>query len=162
MTRVARLLREEDLDASSAHVIEAVRLAEALAALRDRPLPGLPELNEATQAVLCFGDDLPMRLIHEQADRRRAAGRGARRDADGAAAAGSGARAEAAAPARRGRRRDYDLDLRKPNDLDRSHLLHRLGLLGVPWGAAAAQAAAARAPSTSSGACSGSPSSPSR
>jgi len=29
-----------------------------------------------------------------------------------------------------------DLDLRKPNDLDRSHLLHRLDLLGVPWGKA--------------------------
>ena len=30
--------------------------------------------------------------------------------------------------------RDYDLDLRKPNDLARSHLLHRLTLLGVRWG----------------------------
>ncbi len=30
--------------------------------------------------------------------------------------------------------RDYDLDLRKPNDLARSHLLHRLALLGVSWG----------------------------
>jgi Family of unknown function (DUF5682) len=30
--------------------------------------------------------------------------------------------------------RDYDLDLRKPNDLNRSHLLHRLTLLGVRWG----------------------------
>jgi hypothetical protein len=30
--------------------------------------------------------------------------------------------------------RDYDLDLRKPNDLARSHLLHRLILLGVGWG----------------------------
>ena len=39
MTRVAHLLREQDLDASSAHVIEAVRWAESLAALRDRPLP---------------------------------------------------------------------------------------------------------------------------
>src|SRR5205823_4021402 len=66
MTRVARLLRDEDLDASSAHVIEAVRLAETLAALRDRPLPGLPEMNEATQAVFCFGDALPMRLIEQQ------------------------------------------------------------------------------------------------
>jgi hypothetical protein len=43
MTLVARLLRQEDLDASAAHVIEAVRLAEALAALRERFLPGLPE-----------------------------------------------------------------------------------------------------------------------
>ena len=30
--------------------------------------------------------------------------------------------------------RDYDLDLRKPNDLARSRLLHRLTLLGVRWG----------------------------
>ncbi|HMD25958.1 MAG TPA: DUF5682 family protein, partial [Streptosporangiaceae bacterium] len=30
--------------------------------------------------------------------------------------------------------RDYDLDLRKPKDLARSHLLHRLTLLGVRWG----------------------------
>src|SRR5262249_31421859 len=28
----------------------------------------------------------------------------------------------------------YDLDLRKPNDRERSHLLHRLALLDVPWG----------------------------
>src|SRR5262249_12816667 len=30
--------------------------------------------------------------------------------------------------------RDYDLDLRKPNDLARSRLLYRLALLDVPWG----------------------------
>ncbi len=41
MIRVAQLLRAEDLDISPAHVIEAVRLAEALAVLRDHPLPGL-------------------------------------------------------------------------------------------------------------------------
>jgi hypothetical protein len=27
-----------------------------------------------------------------------------------------------------------DLDLRKPADLERSHLLHRLNLLGIAWG----------------------------
>ncbi|MBA3534194.1 MAG: hypothetical protein H0T73_19915 [Ardenticatenales bacterium] len=134
MTRVARLLRAEDLDASSAHVIEAVRLAESLAAIRDRPLPGLPELNEATQAILCFGDDMPMQLIHEklivgellgevpdetpmvplQQDLRRLQKR-LRMPAD-------------AAP------KQYDLDQRKPSDLERSYLLHRLNLLGIPWG----------------------------
>jgi hypothetical protein len=66
LTQVAHLLREQGLDASSAHVIEAVRLAESLAALRNRRLPGLPELNEAIQAVFCFGSDLPMRLIHDK------------------------------------------------------------------------------------------------
>lgn len=39
MTKVARLLRAEDHPVSPAHVIEAVRLAETLAALRGRPLP---------------------------------------------------------------------------------------------------------------------------
>lgn len=30
--------------------------------------------------------------------------------------------------------RTLDLDLRQPNDLARSHLLHRLRLIDVPWG----------------------------
>jgi len=30
--------------------------------------------------------------------------------------------------------RDLELDLRKPNDLERSQLLHRLRLLHIPWG----------------------------
>ena len=134
MTRVARLLREEDLDVSSAHVIEAVRLAETLAALRDRPLPGLPELNEATQSVFCFGDDLPLRLIHEKLIVGETLG--------------SVPEETPLAPlqqdlAREQKRlrlpaealeRMYDLDLRKPNDLDRSRLLHRLSLLGIGWG----------------------------
>jgi hypothetical protein len=135
MARVARLLREQDIDASSAHVIEAVRLAETLAALRERPLPGLPELNEASQAVLCFGNDLPMRLIHEQLIVGEALG--AVPDETPLAPL----QRDLAREQRRLRLpaeaswRDYDLDLRKPNDLQRSHLLHRLGLLGVPWGA---------------------------
>ena len=55
---------------SSAHVIEAVRLAEALATLRGRPLAGLAEVTEATRAVLCDGDELRLELI----DRRLVVG----------------------------------------------------------------------------------------
>ena len=134
LARVARLLREQDIDVSPAHVIEGVRLAEALAALRERPLPGLPELNEAAQAVFCFGSALPMRLIHE----RLIVG-----EALGAVPADTPLAPLQLDLSREQRRlrlppeaswRDYDLDLRKPNDLARSHLLHRLRLLGVPWG----------------------------
>ena len=134
MTRVARLLREEDLDVSSAHVIEAVRLAETLAALRDRPLPGLSELNEATQSVFCFGADLPLRLIHEKLIVGEALG-GVPEETPLAPLQQDLAREQ-----KRLRlppealERALDLDLRKPNDLDRSRPLHRLLLLGVRWG----------------------------
>ena len=135
IAEVARLLRKEDLDASSAHIIEAVRLAEALAALRQRPIPGLLEMNDAAQTVFCFGNDLPLQLIHTKLIVGETLGR-----------------VPAAAPMpplprdlkheqKRLRlppdvtQRALDLDLRQPLDLDRSRLLHRLRLLNLPWGA---------------------------
>jgi len=134
MARVARLMREEDLDVSSAHVIEAVRLAETLAALRGRAFAGLEEMNEAVQTVFCFGNDLPLRLVHERLIVGEVLGevpeetplaplqRDLQREQK---------RLRLAAEALE---RSLDLDLRKPNDLDRSRLLHRLNLLGVGWG----------------------------
>ena len=68
LTHVAQLFREHDIDISSAHVIESVRLAESLAALRDRPLPSLEELNDAVQSVMLFADPLPMQLLHKKTD----------------------------------------------------------------------------------------------
>jgi hypothetical protein len=134
MARVARLLRAEDLDASSAHVIEAVRLAEALAALRGVPLPGLPELDEACRAVFCFGRDGPMALIHE----RLVVGEriGAVPDDAPAVPLQQDLRREQRRlrlPAEASWR-DLELDLRRPNDRERSALLRRLNLIGVPWG----------------------------
>ena len=134
LARAAAVLRDEGVPASSAHVIESVRLAEALAALRGRPLAGLEEVTEAARAVLCEGNDVLVALIQ----RRLVVG-----ERLGAVPAATPMvplqrdlhdqqrslrlRPEAAP-------RDYDLDLRKPNDLARSHLLHRLALLGVRWG----------------------------
>ena len=66
VARAATLLREADLPAASSNVIEAVQLGEALAALRDLPLPGLAELHEAIQTVLCGGDPMPMQLIRDR------------------------------------------------------------------------------------------------
>ncbi|MBX0329745.1 hypothetical protein K2Z83_18905 [Oscillochloris sp. ZM17-4] len=134
MTRVARLLRGQDLDGSAAHAIEAVRLAESLAALRGHPLPGLDELNEASRAVFCFGGDAPMRLIHDQLIV------GERMGAVPDETPSVPLQQDLQREQRRLRLapeatwRDIDLDLRKPFDLERSHLLRRLGLLGVAWG----------------------------
>ncbi|MDH2424110.1 DUF5682 family protein [Sphaerisporangium sp. TRM90804] len=130
----AAVLREEDLPVSSAHVIEAVRLAHSLAVVRGRPLAGLSEVTEAVRAVLCEGDELPVELIQ----RRMVVGE----------RLGSVPDSTPMMPLQRDLRerrrrlkmpaealeRDLDLDLRKPLDLERSRLLHRLGLLGVAWG----------------------------
>ncbi|MGC4052991.1 MAG: DUF5682 family protein [Paludibaculum sp.] len=66
MSKVAQLLRGEDLDASPAQVVDAVRLAETLAAFRGRSEAGLAELNDATEAALLFGNATPLRLIREK------------------------------------------------------------------------------------------------
>src|SRR6185437_13199052 len=63
MTRVGRLLRDQDVDCSSAHVIEATRLANSLAALRGRPLADLSDIADSCRAVFCFDSDLSLRLI---------------------------------------------------------------------------------------------------
>jgi hypothetical protein len=134
LTKTARLLRERDIDLSSAHVLDAARTAETLATLRGRPLAGLPEIVDATAAVVGTGADVALALVHDnlivgerlgevpddtpvvplQADVAREQRRLRLRPEAGA--------------------RRLDLDLRKENDRDRSHLLHRLALLGIDWG----------------------------
>lgn len=134
MTRVARLMRDEDIDCSSAHVIEATRLSDTLAALRSRPHPGLDELNEAVRSVICFGDDAPLRLIRERLIVGERLGRvpaevptvPLQQDLEQQQRS-LRLKPEALA-------KDLDLDLRNETDLARSHLLHRLNLLGIGWG----------------------------
>jgi hypothetical protein len=134
LTDAARVLRAEDLPVSSAHVIEAVRLADTLAALRGRPLAGLEEVTEATLSVLCEGAELPLELIQ----RRMVVGErlGAVPDSTPMVPL----QRDLQAQQRRlkfkpdARAVVHDLDLRKPTDLDRSRLLHRLDLLGIGWG----------------------------
>lgn len=134
MARVARLLRDEDLDASSASVIEAIRLADALAALRGRPLPGLPELNEATQTVLCTGDPLPLRIVSQKLIVSERLGETPPEAPSVPLAQDIAREQKRLRLPPEASHRELDLDLRKANDLDRSHLLHRLRLLGIEWG----------------------------
>jgi hypothetical protein len=138
LVRAAGVLRRDGLPVSSAHVIEATRLADTLATMRARPEPGLVEVTDAALAVLCEGDPLRLELIQ----RRLVVG-----ERLGAVPEGTPTvpiARDVAAAQRRLRLppmpevRDLDLDLRREIDLERSRLLHRLGLLGVDWGVALA------------------------
>lgn len=134
LTEVARVLRAEDLPVSSAHVIEAVRLAETLAVLRDRPLAGLSELTEATRAVLCEGDDVALALVTERLVVGDRLGEVPPETPTVPLEEDLRAVARRLRLAREPFARDLDLDLRTTGGRDRSVLLHRLRLLGIGWG----------------------------
>lgn len=130
----AQLLRAEGLDASSASVIETVRLAESLAAMRELPMPGLLELHESILTTLCHGNVEPMGLIRQRLEIGDGLGEvppetpvvPLQRDLE--------------QKQRRLRLKPstaietLDLDLRKENERARSQLLHQLNLLNINWG----------------------------
>ncbi|MCB0130540.1 MAG: hypothetical protein KDD78_06820 [Caldilineaceae bacterium] len=132
--RMAELLRERKFDTSAAHVIETVRLAEALAALRGLTRPGLPELDDAARTVMCAGQDEPMQLIRRKLVVGERMGHvppdapmtPLQRDLH------ASQRALHLYPNPEPTR--LTLDLRHERHLARSVLLHRLALLEVPWG----------------------------
>jgi hypothetical protein len=134
LTAVAGVLRVEGQPVSSAHIIEAVRLANALAALRGRPLAGLAEVTEATRAVLCDGDELRVQLVNRKLVVGERLGE-IPADTPGVplardlAATQKTLKLQPSALAR-----EVDLDLRRDIDARRSRLLHRLRLIGVAWG----------------------------
>ena len=125
----ARLLRAADMSASPDHLIAATRMADTLATMRGRPRPGLDEVLDAADTVMgglplvrrqlvvgtaigSVPDGAPqVPLARDLAKRQRAAR--LKPDADD---------------------RLIELDLRTPNGLRRSHLLHQLNAIGVPWG----------------------------
>jgi hypothetical protein len=136
LARVARTLREMDIDASSASVIETVRLADALAAMRGLTMPGLVELSDAAQSVLCQGDSTPMALVRARLEIGGELG-----EVPEEAPAVPLQRDLAAAQKRlrmkpTAEEKALELDLRNENDRARSQLLHRLNLLGIAWGKA--------------------------
>ena len=125
----ARVLRAADLPASPDHLIAATRMADALATMRGRPRPGLAEVLDAADTVMgglplvrhrlvvgsaigSVPDDAPQVPLARDLARRQ---RSARLRPDAAD-------------------EQVELDLRTPNGLRRSHLLHQLAAIGVPWG----------------------------
>ncbi len=133
LTRVAQALRTRDLPVSSAHVIEAVRLAETLASLRGRPLAGLTEVTEATRAVLCDGDELAVRYITDHLVVGQALGSVNQGVPTVPLEADLVRTCRTLRVRREAEVRFHDLDLRRPIDQARSQLFHRLRLLGLGW-----------------------------
>ncbi len=134
LARIAAALRAQGHLVSTASLIEAQRLATALAALRGRPAPGFEEMQEAAIACLCFGEAV---LWHGIAAKLLLG------DEVGAISAGVPAAPLLEDLQREQKRlrlkpealdRELAVDLRSESGLERSTLLHRLVVLGVNWG----------------------------
>lgn len=136
LARVARLLREQDLDASSASVIEAVRLAEGLAAMRGLSAAGLNELLDSAKAVFCNGDDVQLRLIEEKLIVGEVIGEVPPETPHVPLQRDLKAMQKRLRFKPESAQKLIELDLRKANDLEKSQLLHRLNLLEIEWGIA--------------------------
>ncbi|MBD2768953.1 hypothetical protein IC235_13760 [Hymenobacter sp. BT664] len=134
MVQATRLLRGQDVDASSAHAIEGVRLAGTLATVRGLALPGIDELREAAVAILGGGYAEPLALVHKELVIGEKLG-------EVPAGLPATPLQQDLAQQQKALRlkpealpKPLDLDLRQPAQLDRSHLLHRLRLLDINWG----------------------------
>src|SRR5690606_10032289 len=121
------------------HVMEAVRLADTLAAVRQKQRPGLAELYDATLSVFCMGYDAPMRLIEE----RIVVGNKVGQTPADAPAHPLQVDFDQTLKALRWTKtlekswveaQEIKLDLREELDLNRSRLLHRLRLMDIDWG----------------------------
>lgn len=133
-TEAARVLRAADYGASAADVVEATRLATSLAALRGRPLAGLIEVNDAARAVLGDGTDVPMRLLSNELIVGTLIGQVPAHTPMVPLARNLALEQKRVRLKPEAAPRALELDLRKPLDLARSRLLHRLSVLRVPWG----------------------------
>lgn len=145
MAKVSQLFKAEDLETSSAHAIEGVRLAETLAALRGLEVPGIGELSEAVMTIFSGGYQSQLDLIRQ----KLVIG-----DKMGDVPASipiiplqqdlefniktlklkKYKKAEVVWIKATANKPKGGLDLRQEHDLKQSQFLHRLNLLSIQWG----------------------------
>lgn len=134
LTKVAHLFRKHQVDISSAHIIETVRLAETVSYLRGYSKPGLEELNEATRSVMCMGEDILMSLIYKELIVGPAIGTVPQDAPKPPLQVDIEKLQKQLRLPLTEEEKEIILDLREERDLAKSIFLHRLSLLEIKWG----------------------------
>jgi Family of unknown function (DUF5682) len=133
LSQVAHVFRQKNMPISSAHVMEAFRLTEALCSIRQKAFPTLEELNEAVVTVMCMGDEKlfqPIQKILIVGERIGAVPKSLPKHP---------LQADFEQLTKKLRlpqtpdKKELELDLRKELDLNRSILLYRLEALNISW-----------------------------
>lgn len=134
LAKAAAIFRSQDIDCSSAHIIEAVRFAEALSTIRGKHHAGIGELTEALETVVCMGNSAPLELIKNKLVIGEKIGN------IPSTAEASPLQKDIEDTQKKLRLKPnldseiIKLDLRESSGLSKSHLLHRLNILEVFWG----------------------------
>lgn len=130
----AILLREEGQQASTASAIEAARLSLGLAGMRGLPVPGLPEMRDASLAVLCGGDDAMLSIIERKLYIGERIGEIDSEVPQMPLAQDFERWCKKTKLKPSQEKTELKLDLRTEIGLSRSTFLHRLAMIGVNWG----------------------------
>jgi Family of unknown function (DUF5682) len=134
LARIAGVLRGKGHLVSTASLIEAERLAFALAAIRERPKTGFEELRDAAVAALFNGDPILWQLIEAELLLGNDVGE-IPADVPLAPLIEDLQRCQKEARLKpEALERELAVDLRSESGHYRSTLLHRLNVLDVPWG----------------------------
>lgn len=134
LARIAGVLRAKGHMISTASLIEAERLARVLAAIRERPNAGFEELRDAAVSTLFNGDPILWRVIEAELLLGNDVGE-IPPNVPLAPLIEDLQRCQKEARLKpEALERELSIDLRSESGLYRSTLLHRLNVLGVPWG----------------------------
>ena len=134
LTQSAQALRKEGLDTASAHIIEALRLAETLATLRQTQAPGIEELLEAARTVMGQGDEQLESLLTSQMVIGQNMGQVPDSVPQAPLKKDFDAQVKSCRLKLSPEEKALSVDLRQEAGLRKSHLLHRMSLLNIPWG----------------------------
>lgn len=134
MARVARALRAEGLPGAPSSSIDAARLATSLASIRQHPVPGLREMQDAALSALCHGEVAALRVVTERLVVGERLGSVDESVPLMPLAVDLQRRQRAVRLKPESLERELSVDLRTESGLARSILLHQMHLIDVPWG----------------------------
>ncbi len=134
LSLAARALRTRGVEVASAHVIEAVRLSETLASLRGTEQPGLDDLCESAVSVMGAGSESLLKLIERELVFGEVLGAVPESVPSAPIKSDFEAEVKRCRLERSSVKKVLALDLREAAHLRKSRFLHRLLIIGVPWG----------------------------
>lgn len=134
LVKASDVFRQKEIDVSTAHVIEAYRLATSLAALREMSRPGLQELDEAIIAIICMGESVLLDYVKEALTVGKKIGVVPEGTPQLPIQKDFEKKIKRYRLQIREDEKTYQLDLREPRGLEKSIFLHRLKILDITWG----------------------------